>query len=70
MPIEYFYVCHFPTRLAFFILLKRNPFVLLSRRLCRALPFITYGDNEIVEFMRTSILPLMLFFISFVMMLD
>ena len=52
------------------LLLKGNPFVLLPRGLRGALPFITYGDNGIVEFMRTSILPLMLFFTSFVMMLD
>ena len=52
------------------LLLKGNLFVILLRGLRETLPFITYGDNGIVEFMRTSILPLMLFFTLFVMMLD
>ena len=47
-----------------------NPSTLLLRGLHGVLLSITYGDNEIVGFMRTSLFPLMLFFTSYVMMLD
>ena len=47
-----------------------NPSTLLLRGLHGVLLSITYRDNGIVGYMRTSLFLLMLFFTSYVMMLD